>query len=491
MPAGRDADTQSESKVQANPQVELNAQAAGKNLPATNADNPGKSPGGGTAPDAIIALKEDHRRVETLFKEYEQATAGRKARIVKQICQELLIHTALEEELFYPACRDAAADEDPLDEAQVEHDSAKMLVADLMRGGRADRYRDAKVSVLAEQIRHHVAEEEKPAEGIFAKAQESGANTPELAQRLQVRKQNLQAKLDELPAPQPVSFQISLPAQAPKEEQMARGDNNRDDRGRFTGDDDRGRRGGGRSNRDDDDRTYRSRSRDDEDDGRGWYGDPRGHSEAARRGWAERSGEPRAFSRGRDDDDDDRGGRGGDRDRDERGRFMSDDDDRGYRSRGRDEDDRRGGRGGGDRDDRDDRGRFTNDEDRSYRSRGRDDDDDRRGARGDDRDRDDRGRFTSDDDDRRYRSRGRDDDDDRGARGRGGRSQGGWFGDSEGHSEAARRGWEDREGGARGRSRDDDDHRNRDSARGRGQGGWFGDSRGHAEAARRGWEDRR
>jgi len=502
MPSGRDADAQAELK--ATTQSAAAAHGGGKTGPEPDAQKPS------AAPDAIEALKEDHRRVDALFNEYEQAVSGRKGRIVKQICQELVIHTLLEEEIFYPACREAASDEDPLDEAQVEHDSAKMLIADLMRGGRGDRYRDAKVSVLAEQIRHHVAEEEKPAVGIFAKAQAAGVNTPELAQRLQDRKQDLQTKPNELPAPQPVSFQPrrSTPPEAPKEDQMARqGDNNRDDRGRFTSDDDRGRGGGrgdgGRSSRDDDDRSYRLRSRDD-DDGRGWHGDPEGHSEASRRGWAERRGESRSFSQSRDDDDR-RGGRGGDsRDRDERGRFASDDD-RGYRSRSRDDDDdRRGGRGG--ERDRDDRGRFTSEDDRGYRSRGRDDDDDgRRGGRGDggNRDRDERGRFASeDDDDRRYRARSRDDDDDdRGSRSDG-RGQGGWFGDSRGHAEAARRGWEERDsGGARSRGRDDDDRGGRSrggrdddgdrGSRGRSQGGWFGDSEGHSQAARRGWEDRR
>jgi len=500
MPSASDNDAQPELKALGSPQREQGAQAGQR-----NAESAAKSQSGsGGATDAIGALKDDHRRVEALFAEYESAPASRKARIVKQICQELVIHTALEEEIFYPACRQAASDEDPLDEAQVEHDSAKMLIADLMKGGRADRYRDAKVSVLAEQIRHHVAEEEKPTEGIFARAQAAKVNTPDLAQRLQGRKQDLQTNPNELPSPRPVSFQTST--ETSQEDQMARGDNDRDERGRFMSDDNRGGRGGGRGrddddrayrsrSRNDDDRSYRSRSRDDDDDGRGWYGDPQGHSEAARRGWEERRGESRSFSRSRDDDDDDgrRGDRGGgSRERDDRGRFVSDDDDRSYRSRSRSDDgddDRRGGRGG-DRD-RDERGRFTSDDDdRGYRSRSRydDEDDDRRGGRGGDRDRDERGRFSSDDDDRGYRSRSRDDDDDRGGRGRG---QGGWFGDSRGHAEAARRGWEERGGASRSRSRNDDDDDRGRSSRGRGQGGWFGDSRGHAEAARRGWEDRR
>jgi ferritin-like metal-binding protein YciE len=210
--------------------------------------------------------------------------------------------------------------------------------------------------------------------------------------------------------------------------------------------------------------------------------------------------------RDRDDDDRRSSSRGGsNRDRDENGRFTSDDDNRSYSSRG------------GNRD-RDESGRFTSDDDRSYSSRGsyRDDDDRRSSSsRGSsNRDRDENGRFTSDDD-RSYRGRSQYDDDYRSSsrssrddddRRSSGRSQGGWFGDSEGHSEASRRGWENRDddrGSSRSRSsRDDDDRRSssrsrssddddrRSSGRGQGQGGWFGDSEGHSEAARRGWEHR-
>jgi hypothetical protein len=395
---------------------------------------------------AIALLKADHRKVEELFSKFEKATSG-KGEIARQICAELIAHTALEEEIFYPACRRAASDEEPLDEAQVEHDSTKVLIADLLDSSDADRFRDAKVSVLAEQIKHHVGEEEAPGRGIFARAQSAGVDTPELATQLQERKQQLMGGSQKLAPSRTVSFQLSrLQIGQNKEDTMASyrsDDRDRDDRGRFMSDDD-DRYGRGRSR--DDDRRYRARSDRDDDDGRGWRGDPEGHSEASRRGWAERDrSEGRSF---RDDDDDRRyGARGGDRDRDERGRFVSEDD-RGYSSRS---DDR----------DRDDRGRFVGDDDRGGRSRGYD------------RDRDERGRYMDDD-------RG-------GSRSRG---QGGWFGDSRGHAEAARRGWDDRDDrdDRRARSRDDDDRRSSSS---RDHGGWYGDSRGHSEAARRGWQDRR
>ena len=79
-----------------------------------------------------------------------------------------------------------------LDEAQVEHDSAKLLIADLANGRSDDRFRDAKVAVLGEQVRHHVAEEEKSGEGILAQAREVELDTPELARRLKERREILQ-----------------------------------------------------------------------------------------------------------------------------------------------------------------------------------------------------------------------------------------------------------------------------------------------------------
>jgi hypothetical protein len=180
--------------------------------------------------------------------------------------------------------------------------------------------------------------------------------------------------------------------------------------------------------------------------------------------------------------------------RDDRGRFMSDDDDRDYGrgrySRGRDDEGRftSGGNGGRMRDDE---GRFT-----SGGSGGRMRDEEGRFTSGRGRDRDDDRGYRSygarrDDDDRRY-SRGRDDDR-YGDRYGSDRGQGGWFGDSEGHSRASREGWEHRgrdydDDRRYGRSRDDDDDRR---GRDRGQGGWFGDSEGHSQASRRGWEGRR
>src|ERR1700744_3679681 len=129
-------------------------------------------------PDAIALLKADHRKVEALFERYESAR-GRKAEIAHQICLELIVHTLIEEEIFYPACRKAGVESDMMDEANVEHDGAKILIAELENGSPQDEYYNAKVKVLSEEIKHHVKEEEQPG-GIFAKARKADLDLDKL-----------------------------------------------------------------------------------------------------------------------------------------------------------------------------------------------------------------------------------------------------------------------------------------------------------------------
>src|SRR6267143_4252026 len=139
----------------------------------------------------IAMLKADHREVEELFSSFEKASSPQeKARLTKQICTELMIHTLLEEELFYPACK-GHMEERLLAEAQVEHDGAKMLIIELQSGSPDDPYYDAKVKVLSEDIKHHVAEEEKPSSGIFAKAKQANVTTADLAKQMGDRKRGL------------------------------------------------------------------------------------------------------------------------------------------------------------------------------------------------------------------------------------------------------------------------------------------------------------
>jgi hypothetical protein len=113
----------------------------------------------------------------------------------------------IEEEIFYPACSGKAED-DTLDEAYVEHDGAKVLIAELLQGDPDDEFYSAKVKVLSEDIKHHVKEEEKRGEGLFAQAKAAGLDLEALGEQLMARKQELMAEFKDgtLPPPQTRSF---------------------------------------------------------------------------------------------------------------------------------------------------------------------------------------------------------------------------------------------------------------------------------------------
>ncbi len=153
-----------------------------------------------TFTDAIALLKADHRTVEDLFEKFEKARSGQKQAIARQICNELKIHTVIEEEIFYPALKGKIED-DVYSEAFVEHDGAKVLVNDIMSASPDDEFFDAKVSVLGEEIRHHVQEEERRSEGMFAQAREAGVDLISLRDQMMARKQELmmEARNAELP----------------------------------------------------------------------------------------------------------------------------------------------------------------------------------------------------------------------------------------------------------------------------------------------------
>jgi hypothetical protein len=161
------------------------------------------------AQDAIALLKADHRKVEELFEKYEKAR-GRKAEIAKQICMELIIHSMIEEEIFYPACRQAGVDSDMMDEANVEHDGAKTLIAELENGSPDDEFYDAKVKVLSEEIKHHVKEEEKRG-GIFTEAKQAELDLDALGEKLMARKEELMAQFEEKGLPMPFTLTMTAP----------------------------------------------------------------------------------------------------------------------------------------------------------------------------------------------------------------------------------------------------------------------------------------
>jgi len=152
------------------------------------------------AADACSLLDTDHRNVKKLFKEYEELTQSKaasaqqkKRELATQICNELTVHAQIEEEIFYPALREAIKETDLLDEAEVEHGSAKELIAQIESATDVDEKFDAKVIVLGEYIDHHVKEERNE---IFVKARAAkGLDLIAMREQLATRKEELMEEL--------------------------------------------------------------------------------------------------------------------------------------------------------------------------------------------------------------------------------------------------------------------------------------------------------
>ena len=162
-----------------------------------------------TKQDAIALLKADHRKVAGLFEQFEGATGtAKKEKIALQICLELTVHTRIEEEIFYPAC-EGKVEEDLLKEAYVEHDGAKVLIAEIEAGSAQEDFYDAKVKVLSEQIEHHVEEEEQRLEGLFSQARRAGLDMEALGEQLRTRKEALIAEYEKsgLSKPETTTFE--------------------------------------------------------------------------------------------------------------------------------------------------------------------------------------------------------------------------------------------------------------------------------------------
>jgi hemerythrin-like domain-containing protein len=154
--------------------------------------------GRGAGQDAIALLIADHREASDIFEEFEnlgdRAKASKK-KLADKVCKALVIHTMIEEEIFYPALRAAMKDkdmQDKLDEAVVEHAAAKDLIRQIQEMDADEDLYDAKVKVLGEEIEHHVEEEEKE---MFPKVQKSDLDLVALGQEMALRKQELQDTL--------------------------------------------------------------------------------------------------------------------------------------------------------------------------------------------------------------------------------------------------------------------------------------------------------
>ena len=146
---------------------------------------------------AIEQLQEDHREVEALFRDYEQLVGDEdvevKEALATEICEKLTVHAQVEEEIFYPAARQAlGGDTEIVDEAEEEHSDAKQLIAEIEEMSSEDSDFDAKMKALSEAIAHHVEEEEGD---MFPKLRQSGMETQALGEQMAERKQEIMEEL--------------------------------------------------------------------------------------------------------------------------------------------------------------------------------------------------------------------------------------------------------------------------------------------------------
>jgi len=367
---------------------------------------------------SFSSVREQHKGIrQALTKLSKASESDERLNLLRDVCRQWISHADLQDEVLYPALEDVL-DRTLVDEVRVEQDLCRVLLQDLVSRSPADEIFEAEIKVLGRLISRVIDLEENPATGVFAKAEKAGADLAPIEQQLSERA-SARADAEESTTGE---FGPRLlrggRSNGHVKESWNMAQRERDERGRFVDEDDYR---GGRHHYSEE--RY-GRHRDDER--RGWYGDPRGHSEASRRGWDERRGG------GHEDYDEPRHRRGG----------YDEDYGSGHRGwygdpRGHAEASRRGW-------------------------------DERRSSG--------------------YESGRHEDEHERG------RGHGGWYGDSEGHSEASHRGWDERRGDyderRYGRSHEDDDYERR-GGRHSGHGGWYGDSRGHSEASRRGWSERR
>ncbi len=159
-----------------------------------------RAPSPSTArPDALRLLREDHARVSDLFARFAKMRSDdRKAELVRTLCNELTVHATVEEEVFYPAVRAAIGDDDIMDEADIEHASAKTLIGELQSMQPGDDHYDARVTVLGEYIKHHVKEEQGE---MFAQVRAAKLDLRALGEQMMARKQALQGELEGVSAP--------------------------------------------------------------------------------------------------------------------------------------------------------------------------------------------------------------------------------------------------------------------------------------------------
>lgn len=171
--------------------------------------------------DAIDLLKQDHREVESLFREFESSDDdARKVELAETICAELTVHAEIEEKIFYPAAREAMPEDkqDLVPEAIVEHASLKKLIADIDGSSPRDELFEANVKVLSEYVKHHVREEETE---LMPAVRRTDIDLEALGERLMERKEALKSSQRQ-PARRGSSNRVRVPMPAQKRASASR-----------------------------------------------------------------------------------------------------------------------------------------------------------------------------------------------------------------------------------------------------------------------------
>jgi hemerythrin superfamily protein len=145
--------------------------------------------------NAFDVLEEDHREVEEWFDEYDElkdSDEDRRAELAEKICLALKVHAQIEEEIFYPRAREAAKDDDLIDEAIVEHATVKNMIAEIEEMDVGEELYDAKIRVLGEMVKRHIREEE---EELFPELQSAKMDLDAVGKELAERKEELMSEM--------------------------------------------------------------------------------------------------------------------------------------------------------------------------------------------------------------------------------------------------------------------------------------------------------
>jgi hypothetical protein len=177
--------------TKAKTKADRNAERKPTRTKSTSRENESK----GVAQNAFDVLEHDHRQVEKWLDKYDELEGDdeRKAGLAEKICMALKVHTQIEEEIFYPAARNATKDDDLLNEAIVEHATVKNMIAEIEGMEISEELYDAKMRVLGEMVKRHIREEE---EELFPELQSSKMDLDAVGKELVERKQELMEKME-------------------------------------------------------------------------------------------------------------------------------------------------------------------------------------------------------------------------------------------------------------------------------------------------------